>query len=409
MMVSRNSCPRRRGRHLLLLWGSVLGALLAAPARAANYYEMNGPVRHGTGGASWVGKQNPITRGAIDVATGAYLLEEPMFTLHARLPFHLSWFFTSQDASSGPLGRGTSLSCDWFVARSQAVAGQPYELIAPGGRHYVFNATPNASGDYFNDRDPELLGATLHFTGTGLASTLRWKDGRKYTFDANGALIRLEDRHANAVTVDRNGPNGLASQITISPNRYLTLTYDATSGKLTTAQANYRMSSFSWKRLRWEFTYDATTGCPNKMMGPLSAMTTGPNTQYLWGTYTRVWNGQTLTLPILQRIILPKGNDCLYQTWDSSGRITNHRSQFYSGLPGGYWTANYSAALGSNGTTTVTDPRGNVHSWNYSWNPSKYGYLVSSTTDALGRTTSYERTATPSYLTTAVVDFRGRL
>ncbi len=77
-------------------------------------------------------------------------------------------------------------------------------------------------------------------------------------------------------------------------------------------------------------------------------------------------------------------------------------------MPGGYWTASYSAAIGSNGTTTVTDPRGNVTSWSYSWNPSKYGYLVSSTTDALGRTTNFERTATPSYLTTAVVDFRGR-
>jgi hypothetical protein len=233
----------------VLLLCSALGALLALPARAANYYEMNGPLRHGTGGASWISTQDPIARGAIDVATGAYLLEEPVFTLRARLPYRLSWFFTSQDASQGPLGLGTSLSCDWFVARSQAIAGQPYELIAPGARHYAFNATPNASGDYFNDRDPELLGATLHVT-SGLAGTLRWKDGRKYSFDANGALIRLEDRHGNAVTIERLGPNGFASKISINANRFLNLTYDATTSKLLTVAANYRQSSTSFKVLR---------------------------------------------------------------------------------------------------------------------------------------------------------------
>ncbi len=177
-MLPRSQYPRRRGKQPLLLLGTAFGALLALPARAANYYEMNGPIRHGTGGATWVSKQNPITPGDIDVATGAYLLAEPIVTLRGRQPFHLSWFYVSQDASAGPLGPGTSLSCDWFVARSQAVAGQPYELIAPGCRHYVFNATPNGSGDYFNDRDPELLGATLHVTGPGFTSTLRWKDGR---------------------------------------------------------------------------------------------------------------------------------------------------------------------------------------------------------------------------------------
>jgi YD repeat-containing protein len=407
-MFSRNQCPQRRGRHSLLLLGTVLGALLAAPARAANYYEMNGPVRHGTGGASWVGKQNPITRGAVDVATGAYLLEEPIITLRARLPYHLSWFYTSQDASAGPLGPGTSLSCDWFVARSQAVAGQPYELIAPGSRHYAFNATPNASGDYFNDRDPELLGATLHFTGTGLAGTLRWKDGRKYTFDSNGALIRLEDRHANAVTIERLGPNGMASKISIDANRYLTLTYDATTSKLVNVTARYKQSSFSWYTVDWLFSYNATTGYLASMSSPPWSGANRLVTQYQWGTYSRTWNGQTLTLPILQRIILPNGNDCLYQNWDTSGRITQHRSQFYGGAPGGYWTVTYSAALGSNGTTTVTDPRSNVTSWSYSWNPSKYGYLVTSKTDPLGRTTTFERAAAPSYLVTKITDFRGR-
>jgi RHS repeat-associated protein len=404
--LNRRSCPLRRGRNTLLLLGSALGALLALPARAANYYEMNGPLRHGTGGATWISSQNPIARGAIDVATGAYLLQEPIVTLRARQPYSLSWFFTSQDASAGPLGPGTSLSCDWFVARSQAIAGQPYELIAPGSRHFAFNATPNGSGDYFNDRDPELLGATLHVT-SGLAGTLRWKDGRKYTFDANGALIRLEDRHGNAVTIERLGPNGFASKISIDANRYLTLTYDA-ANKLVNVTARYKQSSFSFYTVDWLFAYNATSGYLASMSSPAYSGSSRLVTQYQWGTYARTWNGQTLTLPILQGLILPKGNDCIYQSWDSSGRITNHRAHYLNGLPGGYWTASYSAALGSNGTTTVTDPRGNVSRWTYAWNPSKYGYLVSSTTDALGRTTSYERTATPSYLTTAVVDFRGR-
>jgi RHS repeat-associated protein len=95
----------------------------------------------------------------------------------------------------------------------------------------------------------------------------------------------------------------------------------------------------------------------------------------------------------------------MYLAYDSAGRVIQHRVRQNIASN---WTASYSAALGSNGFTTVTDPRSNVSRWDYTWNTSQYGYKVTSTTDALGRTTTFQRNAPPTNLVTKVIDFRGR-
>src|SRR5437763_2600734 len=98
---------------------------------------------------------------------------------------------------------------------------------------------------------------------------------------------------------------------------------------------------------------------------------------------------------------------CLY---DTVGRITK-----ITAADTGVTTFAYSAALGSDGTTTVTDPRSNVTSWSYTWPtpPSgataKYGYRLTSMTDPLGRTTTYQALQAGSQLITKVTDFRSRV
>jgi len=284
------------------------------------------------------------------------------------------------------------------------IAGSPYVLIAPGGRQFLFDRTPDGQGNYRNSRDPEMLGATLTFTATppgDLSATLRWKDGRKLFFNSAGACIKLEDRHANAVTITRNA-SGFATQISLWSARFLALTYDAGTGKLTQVQAKFGTIP-NQTTYTWTVSYNASTGRLEKITEPAVAPTPG-ETRFAWTTYTRTWNGQSVTLPLIQRITPAIDKIALSNTYNATGRLITYRA----GSGGGLWNVSYSAALGSNGNTQVTDPRSNVTRWDYTWHTGKYGYKVTSTVDALGRTTTFERNAAPTHLITAIVDFRNR-
>jgi hypothetical protein len=164
-LYPRRSSTRARWRLPLALAGCAL-ALAPGTARAATFFELHKPVFLGTGETSWIGKGGSCVRGEIDVASGYYSFLWPIVNLRGRHPFALALHFTSGDNSNGPAGKGTSLSCAWFLAQSPVIAGSPYILIAPGGRQFVFDSAPDAQGNYRNSRDPDLLGAALTFTAT---------------------------------------------------------------------------------------------------------------------------------------------------------------------------------------------------------------------------------------------------
>jgi hypothetical protein len=118
--------PRPTSRSALLrlpwrgLWLTLAAsAALGNAAKSAPYYEAAPPYRFGTGGAS--------LRGSVDVATGAFRIQEKLATLTGRVPGVAAWFYNSQDATNGPLGKGTSLPYDYFVAKATTLPGQPYE------------------------------------------------------------------------------------------------------------------------------------------------------------------------------------------------------------------------------------------------------------------------------------------
>jgi hypothetical protein len=209
------------------------------------------------------------------------LIRAPIGTVFARVPIAAAWLYNSQDATNGPLGKGTSLSYDYFIAKSAVLAGQPYELIGPGNRHFSFDSTPNGNGDYIDSRDPELLGATLHFTGTppSLASTLRLKNGNTFTFDSGGALTQVSDRHGNNISVVRN-IQGFATRVSISQYRGISFIYSPTTGKLT--KATLQFGNGSPLNRSWNFAYEPSTGRLSTVTDPAGGVTT-----YTWTTYTR--------------------------------------------------------------------------------------------------------------------------
>src|SRR5947199_157748 len=68
--------------------------------------------------------------------------------LPGRFPFDLTWSYNSQDNSDGPLGKGTSLSIDYFITPSAVLGAGYFELVEPGNLHFAFHNS--GSGTYVN-------------------------------------------------------------------------------------------------------------------------------------------------------------------------------------------------------------------------------------------------------------------
>jgi YD repeat-containing protein len=347
-MQLRKRWPRGRGSSKRLLFCALLAGLLCAPAMAESYYEFNGPYCFGTGGACF---GDPV-----DVVTGAFLIRKDLETIPGRVPIRIGWQFNSQDNTDGPLGKGTSLSYDYFIAQSQ-VSDYSYELSAPGNLHFAFDLTPNGNGDYIDSRDPELLGATLHFTGTGLACTLRWKNGSKFTFDQYGQLIKVADRRGNYLTIGRDNSiprTGFATTV-YQQNILRRVIFAYSGGKLSTIQVKF-VRDPSPLNHTWTFGYDG--------QGRLSTVTDPMNgvTHYAWTSYVR--SPDNVTLPLVDTVTNPRGYVEVDNDYDplGTGRVVK---QTYA--DGRFLTAAYSNPILQDGNTTVTDPNGNVTTWAHTW------------------------------------------
>lgn len=349
---------------------------LAGTAFPQGYYES---------GSYCAGTSEKCFGDPVDVGTGAFRVLMTLARIPGRVPMSLSWEFRSQDPSPGPLGVGTSLSTDFFLHR-ETIFGIEFDgyLYTPGNRHFTF-FFPRPDGTFGNQTDPEVLGATVRFTepAPSQASILRWKSGDRYIFDAQARLSRIEDRHGNAVTISRN-TRRFPTEMRQAGGRSITFLYDA-SGKLVTVTVP--------EGRNWQFNYDA--------QGRLIRATdpSGASTQYTWTTYKPFGD----PLPLVQTVIDRNERVRVTNAYDDVGRII---SQTYA--DGGVLRVAYSGSTPEeDGSTTVTDPQGNVTRWDYAWTPGLFGYLTSQETDPLGRATTYER-ADFHFLPTRIEDFRGR-
>lgn len=413
----------------------------------------------------------------IDLATGAFHIEEQLATIPGRVPIVVGWQFTSQDRSNGPLGQGTSLSTDYFIVAPGGFQFFAAQLVGPKNTHFRFwSDFQGGSGDLFDLTDPPMMGAVLRFNFPGslqepsydLSGTLRFKSGDKYFFDAAGALVRIEDRHGNFVTITRNA-QGYPIQVSQPSGRGATFAYNPEG----------RLASVTLPLGRvWQFAYD-----PLDPLGRLSRVTdpTGAHSDYTWNP-DRLPNFPGL-FPATVRSVTDRGgavrvtNDydildrLISQTYPDGGILTAHYnhclrcysesfgcgypfgleewrlfSECYTGvgveldadcgpIPGSglcpdmdddndidlrdvadfmrRFNEDFDSGPGSDGSTVVTDPRGNVTTKEYTWTSLMNGYDVGRETDALGRTTSFERTSIQrpfgsARLITGIVDFLGR-
>jgi YD repeat-containing protein len=386
MRYIANGASLRRGRHGLLALFGLVGGLIASPAGANSFYETNRNYFFGMGDIRAAG-------GSVDVPTGAFLIRFPLHSIPGRIGHQLAWFFNSQDGSNGPLGKGTSLSVSYFT---QYGNGGGIDLVTPGHRRYRFTYDWYQNA-YINTRDPEMLGS--RFTQvSGLEGTMRLKSGEILQFDGQGRLTQIKDRHGNYVAVDNGTSFPQAVRWGTSYWPRVNFTYDGSS-RLT--RIRYEYSSSSPLNRNWDFTYDASSRL-STVTNPMGGVT-----RYTWSTYTRS-DGQVL--PLIATVTNPRNFVSLRAEYDTVGRATR-----LTAADDGVTTLSYSGAIGSSGTTTLTDPLGNVTSWSYVWptppagETAKFGYRLTSITDPLSRTTQYEALQPGSHLITRITDFRGRV
>lgn len=391
-MTSRSHAPPGSGRRRFLALGCLIGSLFGSSASAASYFE---------GGRSYYFSSGEAQFGhSVDVASGALQLRQSLGTLPGRMPISCGWLYNAQDATDGPLGKGTSTSWDWFLEPY----GDSYQLIGPGNRRYMFRPT-GVAGQYKNTTTPEVLGAVLTISEPyvyGVEPEIRFKDGSKFCFNGFNYrdLTRATNAHGWGISYIWRNAQGYPTQIQLiygqssASERSINFTYGA-NGKL--ASMNFKFYKFGSAQDRtWTFSYDGSN-----RLSSVTAPDTGV-TSYTWTTYTRS-DGQVL--PLVATITNPRGYVELANQYDTSGRVT--RQTFADNA---FLTASYSAAITSAGTTTVTDPRSNVSAWTYAWfvDSLRLGYNIASTQNALNRVTTYARGAAPTTLVTAVTDFRNR-
>jgi YD repeat-containing protein len=292
------------------------------------------------------------------------------------------------------MGTGGALSTSVFMAYGPSGG---LNLIFPG--HHRFELAYNWSDSAYEDsRDPEMLGAkfTQGAGQTGLAGTLALRNGDAWQFDNQGNCWQEQDRHGNFVNID----GGTFSQaVRYGGSYYPRADFAYTAGHVTAITYTYTTSNPPARA--WSLAYDGNNR--------LSTITDpqGNAWHYTWTTYTRS-DGQVL--PLLSTITTPRGNVIFSALYDTSGRITQ-----YTAADTGVTHFSYSAALGADGTTTVTNPLSHAASWSYTWptppagETAKFGYRLTSTTDPLGRQTQFAATHAGSNLITQITDYRNRV
>jgi RHS repeat-associated protein len=384
-----------RGRLWLGLLLATAGVLWGKPAAAQSFYESNRSYFFGMGSI-----RAGVPGGAVDLPTGALTVRVPLPPLPGRVHHQLACYFNSQDSGLGPLGQGTSLSVSTFLAYGPSGG---VDLILPGHRRFEFsfNWTDYA---YEDARDPEMLGAkfTQGAGQTGLAGTMRLRNGDQLLFDNQGNCWQQQDRYGNFINID----GGTFPQaVRLGGSYYPRVDFTYTSGRVT--QIRYSYLASSPLNRSWTLAYDGNLRL-STITDPLGGVT-----RYTWQTYTRS-DGQVL--PLISTITTPRGSAtvppfaALTALYDSTGRLTR-----VTGADGSYSTLSYSAAIGSDGTTTLSDPLSHTTSWSYTWpappagETAKFGYRLTSTVDPLGRQTQYAATHAGSNLVTQITDYRNRV
>ena len=323
--------------------------------------------------------------------TGIFTYQQTDLELADVMPIQLGRSYRESDGSSRAFGIGMASSYDLEIVTDPSGNYSYVNLVLPNGAQlYYPRISPGndfLDGVYQHTSSPTIyFGSTISWNGS--AWVLSRKDGTQMLFAIESMLTTITDRNGNSVQIQRPGKypsassasNNNATLITSPSGRWISLTYDP-NGRVERAQDNA-------SRTVW-YTYDSG--------GHLSKVydANGGTTAYSYDSSGRMASYTT-----------PNGNVAIQNQYDGNNRITTQTR-----ADGG--TFNFAYTLDSTGNVAaanMTGTRGMTCAMEFSPN----GYLVNdvwaggtaqqetmshdrdpstnfvnSTTDMLGRTTSF--------------------
>lgn len=347
----------------------------------------------------------------VDASTGLFVLRHADFNLPDVIPLTVQRTYRQGDIVSRDFGLGTTLNYNMYLTGDR----YPWtyaELILPdGGRvHYdrISTGTSWTDAVYLHTGSPgPFKWSTLNWNNVRNGWDLHFTNGTLWAFPesssatspAQAALLFIQDRYGNTLTINRAPSTSLINQITTPNGRWVQFTYD-TCSRITQAKDNAgRLVSYS---------YDSNT-CTGNSMGRLHTVT-----DPLGGITT--YNYQGTSPDQMTSITDARQITYVQNSYDANNRISQQRL-----ANGGTYLFSYLTAYnGAVTRTTVTDPNGIVHQFNFTA-PGPFptgfqtgGYLFSEI-HALGKpeqqTFSYDLGApanNPANLVNNITDSMGR-
>ena len=277
-----------------------------------------GAINYGSAGST----TNPTAFIAepVNSATGSYYSTHTDLAVQGRgLNFQFTRSYNSLDVYSGPLGQG------WTHAYNAILAQNPVSGVMTIKQFdgSTISFVSNGAGQF----SPATTGLfdTLSQNADG-SYTLTRKNQTKLSFAATGRLMSIADRNGNTQVLTYNSSGNLAS-VTDTVGRAYAFSYDGD---------NHLISIIDPSGRTVHYNYDSAgnlASCQDLL---------GNITQYTYDTSRRLLSGTD------QRGIIYVQN-----TYDGSGRVISQQN----GLG---FTTTFSYNTPNPGTTTITDPLGNV-------------------------------------------------
>jgi len=317
-------------------------------------------------------KQNPtptVVGEPINVASGNMFTSQTDISIPAReVPLELSRTYNSQDEFNGQFGYGWRSNFDINLKE------YPDSTVVETDENGICSIyTKNPDGSY----TPSAGKYSILTKNTDLTYLLVRKHGRRFYFDTQGRLIKIQERNGNAINILRNF-NGMISEVDDSSGRKLLFTFDP-QGRVS------QVIDPAGRVFKYEYDADGNLA---KTIDPF-------NQETLYN-----YNNHNLTL------LTDANGHSLYFEYDSDDRV------YHS-----WQDANNNEVSLSfdpvNSKTTVTDSRGNVSAYEYN----TYG-LESKITDAQNQTQNFVwdgnlnktlSTDQNSHIATYTYDTRGNL
>ncbi|MGH2454912.1 MAG: LamG-like jellyroll fold domain-containing protein [Candidatus Limnocylindria bacterium] len=291
----------------------------------------------------------------VNTALGNYAYDATDLSLPGSgLGFAFTRTYNSLDATVGTLGPGWTHS---YAARLAFAPAGAVRFHAEDGAQLVY--VPDGSGGF---DAPTAAYSALAQLGDGTFELTR-RDQVTYQFAADGRLLELRDRNANALTFGYTAD--LLTTITDTVGRTVTLGHDANDRLMSVDGPPSRSVSYE---------YDPS--------GRLATVT---------DTLDGVWRYAYDAADRLTSITDPNNHALVTNTYGADGRISSQTNAVDQTGTFGWDPATQ--------TSTYTDARGGV------WIDVYDGNVLQSTTDPLGNTTSYAYDA--AFNRTAITDPRG--